>query len=217
MDTTATGPAKEGARAPGGAPAMANEAGPKGAVELIVLVREVAAGQESALEALYDCTCSRIYGLALRITQQRELAEEVVSDVYLQAWRGAAGFDPSRGSVLAWLMIQCRTRAIDHIRKRNSRHEQDAVVEDLKDEKTVCPQDLIQGTQRHVVLQKALQTLSARQRQLLSLAFYRGLSHSELAEYTGMPLGTVKTSIRRGLVSLRERLLNVGISTEESL
>lgn len=216
VETTASGPVDK-ARALAGEPPKADETEASGSAELLSLVRGVAAGQESALEALYERTSSRIYGLALRITQQRQVAEEVVSDVYLQAWRGAAGFDPNRGSVLAWLMIQCRTRAIDHVRRRNSRHEQDALIADLKDEATACPQDLVYGTQRSAMLQQALQTLNARQRQLLSLAFYRGLSHSELAEYTGMPLGTVKTLIRRGLASLRGHLSNVGISTEELL
>ncbi len=185
-------------------------------VRLIALIHQIAMRDENALAALYDATVSRVYGLALRITQRRDLAEEVVSDVYLQTWGQAPQFDPSRGSALAWLMIQCRTRAIDTLRRTKS-----AECNDLPDnlpepDNTDCPQDLALATEQQYELRRALESLDDKQRQLIALAFYRGMSHSELAEFTRMPLGTVKTLIRRGLATLREKLADAGITLEKT-
>ena len=186
------------------------------AIRLIALIHQVAMQDENALAALYDATVSRVYGLALRITQRRDLAEEVVSDVYLQVWRQAPQFDATRGSVLAWLMIRCRTRAIDTLRRIKSAEHND-LPDNLPDtDNTDCPQDLTLATEQQREVRRALESLNDKQRQLIALAFYRGMSHNELAEFTRMPLGTVKTLIRRGLATLRETLADAGIGLENT-
>lgn len=184
--------------------------------QLLTLLHRITMRDEAALAALYEATVARVYGLALRITQRRELAEEVVSDVYLQVWRDCLQFDARRGSMLAWLMIQCRTRAIDALRRTKGAVNEDPLDTDPVADDVGCPQDLVIASEQQAAVRQALQSLGDRQRQLIALAFYRGMSHSELAEFTGLPLGTVKTLIRRGLATLREQLTDAGIALEDA-
>jgi RNA polymerase sigma factor (sigma-70 family) len=166
-------------------------------------IRDVACGDEQAFSALYDATASKVYGLALRITGQSALAEEVVSEAYAQAWRQADRYDADRGKVTTWLLTICRSRALDALRR-------EAVTDDIDDhdmaDPAIGPDSLVEHSDTSAVLQQALQQLEANQRQLLALAFFRGMSHSELADFTAMPLGTVKTLMRKGLAELRTLL-----------
>lgn len=165
----------------------------------------IAARDQAALAELYDGTVSRVYALALRIVGDDSLAEEVVSDVYFQAWIDAGKYDAARGSVQAWLMVICRSRALDAWRKRGrsvpatNSCELDGAAFDPGD---IVP-DLLEATQRHGAVHRALARLEPLQRQLLGLAFFRGLSHAEIASHLGLPLGTVKTLIRLALRKLR--------------
>jgi RNA polymerase sigma-70 factor (ECF subfamily) len=168
----------------------------------------MAAGDEAALGALYDATLGKVYGFALRITGKPEAAEEVVGDVYLQAYRDAARFDSSRGPVIAWLMMLTRSRALDHLRRRD-------VAESHPEPDTLYPErhigendplhELLE-VESHAQIQAALQALAPMQRQMLALAFYRDLSHQEIVDHTGLPLGTVKSHIRRALEKLKPLL-----------
>jgi RNA polymerase sigma-70 factor (ECF subfamily) len=171
------------------------------------LLGAIAKGDEGAFAAFYDQTVGRVYGLALRMTQAHTLAEEIVCDVYLQLWRQADRYDRSRGNVMAWLMTLSRSRALDLLRRERtaSRAEPLAHDEDLPDG---APHtlDLLVEVDQSSTLHEALKTLDDEQRQLLALAYFRGYSHSELAGLTGLPLGTVKTKLRRALTVLRERL-----------
>lgn len=168
----------------------------------------IANKDQAALGAFYDETISRVYGLALRITSRPDAAEEVASDVYLQVWRDAALYDTSRGRVLAWLLTICRSRAIDSLRRRDQ-------AEPLADPDELPsgdgafatdPQDLLDGVQTHSALHAALELLTPLQRQLLALAFFRGLTHDEIARHSQLPLGSVKTHVRKALGILKTHL-----------
>ena len=168
-------------------------------------ITAMAAGDELALSQLYDATLGKVYGLALRITGKPESAEEVVSDVYLQAFREAARFDAERGVVLAWLMMITRSRALDHLRRRDMA-ESHPEPHTLHPERHVGENDPLDGLlelESNSRLRTALEKLAPLQRQMLALSFFRDLSHQEIAGQTGMPLGTVKSHIRRALEKLK--------------
>ncbi len=169
-------------------------------------MRRIAESDQAALAALYDATNHLIYGMALRILGNQADAEEVTLDIYSQVWRGASGFAQERGSVVAWLMIMARSRAIDKLRSRANRIRREEPLSDLDAAKT-GPASPEPGVAREV--QTALKTLAPEQREVIELAYWYGYSHSELAERLGQPLGTVKTRIRMGMMKLRSELGNL--------
>jgi RNA polymerase sigma-70 factor (ECF subfamily) len=164
---------------------------------------------ERALAALYDATFTRVFGLVRRIVRSTALAEEVVEDTYFQVWRQAVRFDPARGQALTWLLAIARSRAIDAVRSE-ARFRDDSIDEHAAIDTAATEADasdaLLDLTRHRADLHEALMRLGAQPRQLVSLAFFRGLSHEEIAQQTCMPLGTVKSQIRRALLSLREIL-----------
>ena len=168
------------------------------------LLEKTAQRDQRAFEQFYDATISRVYGLALRIVKAPEIAEEVVSDVYLQVWNQASRFDSQRGSPLAWLMVMCRSRALDTLRR--GKPESQSLVEEQLPAADAHTEDLLLTIEQSSELHAALKILEPKQRHLLSLAYFRGYSHRELAEFTAIPLGTVKTLIRRALLALRQEL-----------
>ena len=155
---------------------------------------------------LYDRYGAHVYALARRILRHDTDAEDVVQEVFAQAWRSAAAYDRSRGTILAWLLIMTRTRAIDRLRMRESRPQGDSTqLPNISDAGTPAIEVLIADEQRDRV-RGALDTLPAQQRVPLELAYYEGLSQSAIAARLSQPLGTVKTRIRMALGVLRERL-----------
>jgi RNA polymerase sigma-70 factor (ECF subfamily) len=209
------GSGKDGGRAPiirrmSGRAAV--EAGPADALQadLAALVARMAAGDEAALGQFYDATLSRVYGLAVRICGNFATAEEVAADVYYQCWTGAARYDATRSKVLTWLLMICRSRAIDAVRSRDPArtHESpETLVEDDEERpREHDPQDLLALMQSGTAVHAALAQLSPVQRQMIALAFFRGLSHQEIAAHSKLPLGTVKAHIRRALELLRGSL-----------
>lgn len=171
-------------------------------------VRALARGDEAALGRLYDATLGKVYGFALRLTGKPESAEEVVGEVYLQAWRQAERFDATRGSVIAWLMMLTRSRALDLLRRADpaeSHPEPDVLLADREGE-TARPLEALLELEERSRLSEVLNALTPIQRQMVALAFYRDLSHQEIADHTGLPLGTVKSHIRRALDKLRPLL-----------
>ena len=168
----------------------------------------IARGDQRAFEAFYDATLARVFALARRICVDVGLTEEVVEDVYLQVWRDAGRYDAQRGVPLAWLQTITRSRALDALRRRDEA-QNNASPEDLVDEpdETADPLGLLMLFESASATRKALSELPARERQLIALAFLRGLTHAEIAAETGWPLGTIKTSIRRALVAMRQVLL----------
>jgi RNA polymerase sigma-70 factor (ECF subfamily) len=176
--------------------------------DLAALVRACALGDSSALSRLYDRTAAQVNGLALRILGDRDAAEEITVDVYLQAWRQAASYDPLRGSPLAWLLTLARSRAIDRLRATATRRRLTNPLDEALEIASHEPgpeEDSATGQRRRLVL-RALAHLGASQRQAIELAFFGGMSHSEIAAALGQPLGTVKTRVRLGMLRLREIL-----------
>lgn len=163
---------------------------------------------QSALERLYDCLVEQVYGLALRITGRVQIAEEVAQDTFWQVWRQAPRFDPARGSVRAWVMTMARSRALDALRQLDSKQTEleEETLAALAAPAAQRPADLLGAVQQGHLLHAALAQLEPLPRQLLALAFFRGLSHDEIAESCGLPLGTVKSHIRRALQSMQHLL-----------
>jgi RNA polymerase sigma-70 factor (ECF subfamily) len=177
--------------------------------ELKALVARLAGGDEHALARLYDITNRIIYGLALRILGDSSSSEDVTMEVYLQVWRTAGSYDPERGSVLSWLIMSMRSRAIDCLRSRKARRadfeENVDDVADLSDSGPSPEMASVEGARSRIVRQ-ALAQLSPDQREAIELAYFSGLSHTEVAVHADLPLGTVKTRIRLGMLHLRELL-----------
>lgn len=179
--------------------------------QLAALVRAVCDQHEPSLARLYEASAGRVYGLALRIVRQPALAEEIVEDVFWQVWREAPRFDAERGRVLSWLLAIARSRAIDALRRQErARCHEVPADEGLEDHRASDadddPQDLVAASQHHQQLHAVLAALDPLPRQLLSLAFFRGCTHEEIATQTGIALGTVKSQIRRTLAALRSQL-----------
>ena len=165
------------------------------------LVARMRTGDQQALAELYDRYSSVVYGVALRILQDTGAAEDLLQEVFLQLWRRPDAFDSSRGSLRAWLAVITRHRSIDRLRKRRPETDiADCVIAGGSD-----PRD---ETERTLVIEKvraAMNEMSADQRTAIDMAFFQGLTHTEIAEKTGEPLGTIKTRIRSGLQFLRAR------------
>lgn len=174
------------------------------ATALAECVARMAAGDQAALAQVYDQTVRRVHALAYRMLGSVAAAEEVVSDVYFQAWRSAATYDSSRGAVQTWLLVMCRSRALDAIRARDL-PSRDVEGFDPPAEGS-DPQDLYESFETGSRLRECVAALNPVQRQLVALAFYRGYSHSEIAAFARIPLGSVKSHIRSALRKMRSAL-----------
>lgn len=171
------------------------------------LVRAMARGEHAALGTFYDRTLGQAHAVAVRIVQDRDAAEDVLAETYLQIWRDAARYDPARGNPLAWLLTICRSRALDALRRQGPLETRDPVslTESMVDS-AADTADIVTAMQEGSRVRAALAALPEVARQLLTLAFFRGLSHQEIAAHTGLPLGTVKSHLRKAQEALRERL-----------
>lgn len=163
---------------------------------------------ERALRELYDQTSGKLYGLAMRVVSNREWAEDVLQEAYLTIWRVAGDYRASLSPPMAWLGVIVRSRALDFLRRRASERadttvELDDAISDTVAGDSPNPMDTSQASEQAWALHECLRKLEARQREVLSLAYLQDLSHSELAGQLKLPLGTVKTWIRRGLDQLR--------------
>jgi RNA polymerase sigma-70 factor (ECF subfamily) len=174
-------------------------------VQLRALLERIGQGESEAFAALYDATSTRIHSLVLRILGNPADAEEVTLDVYMQAWRDAKRFDAGRGSVGAWLMTIARSRALDRLRSHESRQKRESAPVDFdraSDEPS--PEELSAMSEDRRVVAAAVASLPPEHRKVIELAYFRGMSHSEMAGYLELPLGTVKTRVRLGMMRLRE-------------
>jgi RNA polymerase sigma-70 factor (ECF subfamily) len=177
------------------------------------LLERVARGDDSALERLYDNYSAALYAVAYRISGERTDAEEIVLDSFAQAWRDAPRFQASRGSAIAWLTMICRSRALDLVRARGRRarvvtNAAAADPDGFPGMGTAEPRTDrdVERLERRKVVAEALMALTPPQREAVQLAYYEGLSHSEIAERLGEPLGTVKTRVRLAMQRLRDSL-----------
>lgn len=170
------------------------------------LVARIEGRDAGALAALYDRHAGRLLGLAQRILGDAGEAEDVVQEIFLHVWKSAATFDAARGPVLAWLLVATRSRSIDRLRSRRSAGRTAGRPLDETPE-IASPEDIERGVaarEWEAQCRGAIGQLPEDQRRALELAYFEGLTHQEIAERTGAPLGTVKTRVRLGLMKLRE-------------
>ncbi|MGA7576462.1 MAG: sigma-70 family RNA polymerase sigma factor [Terriglobales bacterium] len=168
----------------------------------LALVTAIRSGDQGAMAALYDRFSSIVYSVALRVLQDTGAAEDVLQDIFMQLWRNPGAFDASRGNMAAWLAVITRHRAIDALRRRRPEN-------DIEDVVVSVEPDMASDADRSRAMDKvrgALRTMPSSQRSALEMAYFEGLTHSEIADRTGEPLGTIKTRIRTGLLSLRKVL-----------
>jgi RNA polymerase sigma-70 factor (ECF subfamily) len=164
------------------------------------LIAAIRAGDQGAMATLYDRYSSIVYAVALRVLQDTGAAEDVLQDIFMQLWRNPGAFNASRGNMAAWLAVIARHRAIDGLRRRKPENDIEEIVVSVE-------QDLASDADRSRAMDKvrgALQTMPEPQRSALELAYFEGLTHVEIAAKTGEPLGTIKTRIRTGLLTLRK-------------
>lgn len=207
---------------PGRRADTAPSAHPERDARLAALMARVALADRRAFDELYRATSATLFGMVLRINRDRGHAEEVLQEIYITVWRQATSFDVAHGKVLTWLTTIARHRAIDSLRRRAA---QPATISrfgglggldggadggegerDLLDHlpsEQPSPLDLLDDANRAHALERCMSQLSGEQRSSLALAYYQGLSHAEVAEHLSQPLGTVKSWVRRGLLSLR--------------
>jgi RNA polymerase sigma-70 factor, ECF subfamily len=170
------------------------------------LVQSIASGDELALHALYGMSHRFVFTLAMRITANRETAEEVTLDVFYDVWRRASGYDAANGTVLGWIMNLARSRAIDRLRfesrKKRSKGGDEQPLADI----AADPQDVLGLREQSETLRVALARLTPDEREAIEMTFFAGLTHAEAAARLKQPLGTIKSRIRSGLHKLRDAL-----------
>jgi RNA polymerase sigma-70 factor, ECF subfamily len=169
----------------------------------VLLVQSIAAGDQLALHTLYEMAHRVVFTLIMRITANRETAEELTIDVFHDIWRRASRYDAANGTVLGWIMNQARSRAIDRLRfERRKKRSQSGDVPPLADV-APDPYDALELREQSESLRAALAALTPDERQAIEMTFFAGLTHVEAAERLNQPLGTIKTRIRSGLHKLR--------------
>lgn len=171
------------------------------------LVERMIAGDEGALSTLYDRYSGMLFSMLVRILKDTSAAEEILQDLFLQLWRNPSRFDPSRGSLPAWLLVIGRNRAISRLRSRE-RREVSEDSEGFSMESIPSPGNIEEEAQRSQLAQRlksAMATLPPEQREAVELAYFEGMSQTEIAARTGSPLGTVKSRVRAAMQSLKER------------
>jgi RNA polymerase sigma-70 factor (ECF subfamily) len=180
----------------------------------VAVVRGVAAGDQAALLALYERANRVVFTLAVRITGNRETAEEVTLDVFHDVWRRAAGYQEADGTVLGWIMNQARSRAIDRLRyEQRKKRVRPAAGNDMPAMGVTTPDALIAFKEQSMALRGALDALTPDERQAIEAAFFSELTYAEVADRLNQPLGTIKTRIRSGLHKLRHALAEGGQRT----
>jgi len=185
---------------------------PERSRELSQLLARAGLGDRAAFATLYEKSSSHLFAVVLRICRDRAQAEDILQEVYVNVWRAASGFDAAQSQPLTWLTSIARNRAIDSLRRAQTQpqlqtthtaDDEDNDVYDTTADDQPGPLELLSRASDARALSHCMQDLSAPQRQSVALAFYDGLSHAEVAEKMGQPLGTVKSWVRRALLSLK--------------
>jgi RNA polymerase sigma-70 factor (ECF subfamily) len=176
--------------------------------ELMTLLDRIGQRDEAALRVLYDRVSPKLFGLAMRVVRQREWAEDVLQESFLTIWRAAGDYRASLSPPMAWMGLIVRSRSLDLLRRRTADRAQltqefDVQMDETFESGTPNPMDTADASEQAWALHQCLTQLEGRQREVVSLAYLRDLSHGELAEQLKLPLGTVKTWIRRGIEKLR--------------
>ena len=175
--------------------------------ELPELLQRCSRGDEGAFALVYDATCARAYGLALRVVRNPAHAEEVVQEAYLDAWRSSSRFDPTRGSAMGWLLTIVHRKSVDRVRSAEAATHRDATYE--RESRPVDHDQTAESAQTSLEAQRvrgAVATLTSVQREAVELAFFGGYTHTEVATLLDVPVGTAKTRIRDGLIRLRDAM-----------
>jgi RNA polymerase sigma-70 factor (ECF subfamily) len=170
------------------------------------LVQLIAAGDQLALHALYERAHRPVFTLIVRLTANRETAEELTVDVFHDVWRRASSYDAANGTVLGWIMNQARSRAIDRLRFESRKKRNQGSDEPLPAEVDADPRDVLELREQGELLRRALAALTPDERQAIETTFFAGFTHAEAAARLNQPLGTIKTRIRSGLHKLRHAL-----------
>ncbi len=195
--------------------ATPSEDWPEKSRELSQLLARAGLGDRAAFAQLYERTSAQIFGVVLRIQRDRALAEDLLQEIYVSVWKAAASFDAARAQPLTWLTSIARNRAIDSLRRAQAQPQLESTTRDESDDDDrpdaverapsddPGPLEMLAAAGEARRLQQCMQGLSAAQRQSVALAFFDGLSHAEVAEQLHQPLGTVKSWVRRALISLK--------------
>lgn len=170
--------------------------------DLVALLRSVADGDRLALKPLYDRTSAKLYGICLRLLGNPEDAQDVLQTVFVTAWQRAGTFDPAKASPVTWLAVMARNRAIDRLRQGRTSDEGIEAASDVADERPSAV-DLIEESEDRIRLSGCLDELEERHSAMIRAAFLDGATYPELATREGVPLPTMKSWIRRGLLRLR--------------
>jgi RNA polymerase sigma-70 factor (ECF subfamily) len=170
------------------------------------LIRRMAEGDETALAQLYDHWVSLVYSMIIQLLRDADEAEDVVEETFWQAWQRAPGYDPARGTVRSWLFTIARSRTLDRMRARARRREEVNLTDVTVAAADADPQLHAEGRERRARVLAALAEIPDDQGQTLELAYFHGLSQTEIAELLSQPLGTIKTRMRLGMQKLREKL-----------
>ncbi len=197
-------------------PNSSNATGPEDFDEILVaLITRLQAHDETALAEIYDGTVAKVYSVISRIMHIAADAEEITCDVYRQIWQNAHRYERERGTPLAWILVIARSRALDHLRRQRARggdqlHPVSPELAYTESEDQPLDEFTSLSQEKSLIL-LALQQLPTIQRRLIGLAFLEDASHQQIVQRTGMPLGTVKSHIRRGLIALKQQLQKVGL------
>ncbi|WP_382303854.1 sigma-70 family RNA polymerase sigma factor [Herbiconiux sp. UC225_62] len=167
----------------------------------------ISRGDQQAFSELYDRTAPRVLGLVKRVLVDHAQSEEVAQEVFLEIWRTAARFESQRGSAMSWILTMSHRRAVDRVRSSQSGHDRDERI-GLRDIEPDYDQvsETVEIRIEHERVKRAMAQLTALQREAISLAYYGGYSHSEIAGILSIPVGTVKTRLRDGMIRLRDEL-----------
>ena len=172
--------------------------------QLAAALHRVAAGDRAALRLVYQATSAKLFGVCLRILNDKSEAEDVLQDVYVTVWRKAASFDPDRGSPITWLVAIARNRAIDRLRSSDATRRVEPIeAADAVSDPAPAAVERVELAQQHQRLSRCLEQLEAQQSAVIRAAFLDGATYEELAQRMSVPLGTMKSWIRRGLLKLR--------------
>ncbi len=178
----------------------------------IALLKRIGAGDRESFEQLYERFSGVLFSMAYRVLNNQEAAEDVLQDVFVQIWEKAPLYDPERGKPLTWAITLTRNKAIDRLRSTQRRNR---LQDDVEKEAQTFEQfdgknsvDAVEAMEKGALVRSAIEKLSKDQREAIQLAFFSGLTQTEIAEHLGEPLGTVKARIRRGMMKLREVLVS---------